>query len=683
MIKAYIYGTPKGFDFYPQDRTFEDYLKDFYRTSRKGKRLMVNRRANGETVYSYLRYGLMEFNDMLPDSTERKPGRPNSFFGMSLVLDNNVYCPDFGKLFGWFDYLFDQILKEGIILKYTRSGIIQYQIAKFQDNESAVSNLRVKLPNIFLEEANTAMAVYDESFNGNDSAQIPLLNSEIESSALLNAFKKNTWLAISPDFAKGNGGIDIDCLGLQNKQNEINKRLVTFAVRRNENDIPALQQMDDYIKYAIGIINNYLNNPFAEQDKSQQCSTLLNEYNEMHSNTVNLIESIDSDTPHPTPSETKLCVACHQQKTISEFKNPNDPVCAACSASKSQCHRCGQYKPKEAFRPNDGICRMCRDREYVSIWTTIQEWLSKNSKITGLVVASCLLTAVFAIMESLHQQNAKIMDNGDPREELIAKAKQNVDNYITEHRFIEAENYLDTCLVLNIDSYKTKIYEEGEKALWLYINNNIKDNSKAERFYKDHLETLKDKDRVNGFHSIIELNKKLCSIMQKSENTKKEHDDAVNIINDPKNKYNTQECEAALPPVAESSKKTNPEIGTSTRPKQPRDIVIVVRDNRYEIKKCNIVKIGDSIDLGQIHVNEFIDILYDEDYKITFKSGDSSPYWGCNKPNRDKYKGLKQEYHRNDLFRCGAEKAKPTGDAIYIENRATGSKLTITVTILQ
>ena len=66
MISTYIYGSPHGFNFYERVASLNDYFKSFYISTRKGRRLMVNRKDDGTTVYSFLCYGLME-----------KEGRPS------------------------------------------------------------------------------------------------------------------------------------------------------------------------------------------------------------------------------------------------------------------------------------------------------------------------------------------------------------------------------------------------------------------------------------------------------------------------------------------------------------------------------------------------------------------------------------------------------------------------------
>ena len=75
MIKTYVYGTPRGFNIYEKDDVYDNYFKDFYISSRRNRRLMIHRQPNGVTTYNFLKYDLLEVG-----------GRPNAFFGMSLVI---------------------------------------------------------------------------------------------------------------------------------------------------------------------------------------------------------------------------------------------------------------------------------------------------------------------------------------------------------------------------------------------------------------------------------------------------------------------------------------------------------------------------------------------------------------------------------------------------------------------
>ena len=95
-MRTYIYGVPQGFDFYEKDVQFTDYFKSFYISSRRGRRFLINRKENGETIYTYLRYGMKEVC--------RQP--QHAFFGMSVVMENGTYCPDFKIVLEYFEYLF-------------------------------------------------------------------------------------------------------------------------------------------------------------------------------------------------------------------------------------------------------------------------------------------------------------------------------------------------------------------------------------------------------------------------------------------------------------------------------------------------------------------------------------------------------------------------------------------------
>ena len=126
MIKAYLYGTPNGFDLYGADQELRNYFLGFYISSRKGSRLMVDRRQDGKTFYNFLKYELIE-----------SIGRPNSFFGMSVVIDDGVYTPELKKFQQWCDYIFSEVVKRGELFHSTPEGKLQYTAQRFSDKNDA------------------------------------------------------------------------------------------------------------------------------------------------------------------------------------------------------------------------------------------------------------------------------------------------------------------------------------------------------------------------------------------------------------------------------------------------------------------------------------------------------------------------------------------------------------------
>ena len=103
---------------------------------------MVNRKDDGTTVYSFLCYGLME-----------KEGRPNAFFGCSVTLDDNRYCPDLkGSLRVVRLSVSAGVVGAGNVLFFVNDGgILQYKVDKFSDIPDEIDWLKSNLPNIFTE----------------------------------------------------------------------------------------------------------------------------------------------------------------------------------------------------------------------------------------------------------------------------------------------------------------------------------------------------------------------------------------------------------------------------------------------------------------------------------------------------------------------------------------------------
>ena len=192
MAKTFIYGVPHGFDFYEKDAEFNDYFKGFYISSRRGRRLMINRRDNGETIYSYLRYGLKE--------VDRQP--LHSFFGMSLVIDNYQFCPNFKVLLEWFDYLFNKLVNEHNVIKINDDGVLHYVIHKFDENSSDVEWLKSNLPNILTQAGQTEIVNYDSSYADGKAGQVVSFNQPVGEKRLLDTFKKYRWISVSSEIVE-------------------------------------------------------------------------------------------------------------------------------------------------------------------------------------------------------------------------------------------------------------------------------------------------------------------------------------------------------------------------------------------------------------------------------------------------------------------------------------------------
>jgi hypothetical protein len=379
MIKTFVYGTPHGFDFYEKDAAYTEYFKGFYISSRKGRRLMVNRKDNGETTYNYLRYGLREVIV-----------RPNSFFGMTIVLDEGHYCPNFNKILEWFDYIFEKVLDEKNIFKRNEDGEIQYAVNKFDDSVSDVEWIKSNLPKILSQAAGTNILQYDNTFVSGRTGQIPCLNDEQTDNYYLSVFRKYYWITLSPEFPKqdeikptpkddaiigGGSPIELSYPDLKNQLDDFNKRLVPIAAGVNQGSLDELTKMYDNAKYTYDSLNQYLS--FIKgNEEAEMFENLFDDYKSLVNSISALLAKMGQDGTSNTPiipeeTNTQYCYNCKQHKDASHFRSPSSMKCIECEAAeqtgsrntKIQCRKCGKFKLPEEFDNNGNICRSCQEQE--------------------------------------------------------------------------------------------------------------------------------------------------------------------------------------------------------------------------------------------------------------------------------------------------------------------------------
>lgn len=269
MFNTYIYGTPLGFDFYEDVASLKEYFKGLYISSRRGRRLMVNRRDNGETVYSYLRYGLAE-----------KEGRPNSFFGMSISMDGNEYAYDFKEIFDWFDYLFNKMVDRGVLFSVNAGNVIQYKIGKFKEGSEEVQWLKNNIPNLFTKAEGTKLLEYDSSFSTNSSGQIRCFNDETSNAKVLEAFKQSRWIALSPNFKPEEEPIEINPIDIEAQLNLYTQQLVPIAISPKFDNLSTLNAIINGCTEIIELIQKYLKIENSE-DEQNICLRLIDKAKEI------------------------------------------------------------------------------------------------------------------------------------------------------------------------------------------------------------------------------------------------------------------------------------------------------------------------------------------------------------------------------------------------------------------
>lgn len=374
MIKTFIYGVPHGFDFYEKDAEFNDYFKGFYISSRRGRRLMINRRENGDTIYSYLRYGLKE--------VDRQP--LHSFFGMSLVVDNYKFCPNFKVLLEWFDYLFNKLVNEHSLIKKNEDGILHYVVHKFDENSTDVEWLKSNLPNILTQTGQTEIANYDNSFIEGKAGQVVSFNNPVGENRLLETFKKYRWLSISSEIVKRQDitsgepiEIELNFEELNGKLNEFNQQLLPIAVDISKGSYADLKRMSDDVQEISTSLAKYLPT-IGDPEEKEKFGGLDSKYDSLKGSIGTLLSKFTTSTkplpPQPPKQETQYCFSCKQNKPLSHFRSPDATKCLECEEQDRRrtgagtnipkgyktCISCGKKKPVRFFNQiGTDICDDC------------------------------------------------------------------------------------------------------------------------------------------------------------------------------------------------------------------------------------------------------------------------------------------------------------------------------------
>ncbi|MBD5415677.1 MAG: hypothetical protein HDR46_05245 [Bacteroides sp.] len=276
MINTYIYGSPHGFNFFEGVASLNDYFKGFYISSRRGRRLMVNRKSDGTTIYSFLCYGLMEV-----------AGRPNAFFGCSIVTDDNKFTPELKELFEWFDYLFAKIIERGRFFKINDDEVLQYKIDRFSDASDETEWLKSNLPNFFTRQSDVKLLSYDSSFSQQNSGKVACMNIDSQTSKIIAEFKRMHWLALSPNFAMEEESEEVNIGDLREQLNDKNHKLLSMAVTPTIDMLPALRAIKDECYDALNTLRKYATTTIDETEK-MTCSELIGKYKELE-NTLNVL----------------------------------------------------------------------------------------------------------------------------------------------------------------------------------------------------------------------------------------------------------------------------------------------------------------------------------------------------------------------------------------------------------
>lgn len=597
MIRTYIYGVPHGFDFYEKDANLNNYFKGFYISSRRGRRLMVNRQENGETIYSYLQYGLKE--------VERQP--LHSFFGMSLVVDDYQYCPNFKVLLEWFDYLFNKLVKEQRIIKKNEDGVLCYVIHKFEEVSDEVNWLKNIIPNIITkseqaDDVKVEISKYDKSFFVGNVGQIVCFNKPVSEKRLFEVFHKNSWISVSSEILEkeevntsGNIAdsevIEYSYEELDEECNKFTEILLSIAIDISCTSVTDLAEIEGKVQKTCINLENYL--PTIDNiEEKNKFKNLESKYNSLKDKILTLqSKSTGTISTRTSPQGKNLyCFSCKKYKPLSHFRSIESTKCKECEEKDhiepadnegyKVCKHCGKKKALKAFCNSEtDICDDCSNIKQQKSENSALQRLKENIPLTkGFVRISMGLLVVVATIMIIFFSRMK-NDNevhGIARKDStqIVKNSSNVD--IKEvNRFIKSYNFKELFEYIrekqDADKYKSLIKHSVNGYLWKIIDTSTSAQEDIERFYIENNELLEfigfDKDDKDTWRETITDYNQMLSIIKKDKVTEKDVEVGKEILKKHSNLF-PSDWEARLKNIPkEETKKEEKKVNVITENK--------------------------------------------------------------------------------------------------------------------
>lgn len=597
MIRTYIYGVPHGFDFYEKDANLNNYFKGFYISSRRGRRLMVNRQENGETIYSYLQYGLKE--------VERQP--LHSFFGMSLVVDDYQYCPNFKVLLEWFDYLFNKLVKEQRIIKKNEDGVLCYVIHKFEEVSDEVNWLKNIIPNIITkseqaDDVKVEISKYDKSFFVGNVGQIVCFNKPVSEKRLFEVFHKNSWISVSSEILEkeevntsGNIAdsevIEYSYEELDEECNKFTETLLSIAIDISCTSVTDLAKIEEKVQKTCINLENYL--PTIDNiEEKNKFKNLESKYNSLKDKILTLqSKSTGTISTSTSPQGKNLyCFSCKKYKPLSHFRSIESTKCKECEEKDhiepadnegyKVCKHSGKKKALKAFCNSEtDICDDCSNIKQQKSENSALQRLKENIPLTKgfvrismglLVVVATIMIIFFSRMKNDNEVHGIARIDSTQ----IVKNSSNVD--IKEvNRFIKSYNFKELFEYIrekqDADKYKSLIKHSVNGYLWKIIDTSTSAQEDIERFYIENNELLEfigfDKDDKDTWRETITDYNQMLSIIKKDKVTEKDVEVGKEILKKHSNLF-PSDWEARLKNIPkEETKKEEKKVNVITENK--------------------------------------------------------------------------------------------------------------------
>lgn len=192
--KFYIYGVPDGFNMLSGTPEEILYYQLFYDTSKKGREMRINRKSNGETVYSYLIYNLVACK-----------GREGAFLGMSIAFNGNEYCNNPVALKELFEGVYNEVIlkaddNDKIIVAIDGGNAVgRFCITKFEERQEMCEKIGRIIINNVIGELASSIRTIDTSFDNSKEGRILTLPIDADNVSIGQALRNYTWVSLSSE----------------------------------------------------------------------------------------------------------------------------------------------------------------------------------------------------------------------------------------------------------------------------------------------------------------------------------------------------------------------------------------------------------------------------------------------------------------------------------------------------
>lgn len=263
-VEFKIFGAPHTFDMYQGSEGEIGYFQNFDNGGKEKVKFTIHRMVSGKVSYSYLRYNFISSS-----------GRPNSFFGMSVVFDQH-YCKDIDALFKLFDAVYEGIvLNNKILLEELDnhpSAQAKYLVRAFSEKPGEVKNIENNILTNLSKYFSDDIIPIDDSFSASNS--MVRINDQMDNDSFVQALKKYSWVHISPQYSKTATPVPNPefLAGLDEVITRIEKQFQPLAVKiaKKESIQAEVHRYDDEIQNALEKIATWLDSEYKQKKGSKK-----------------------------------------------------------------------------------------------------------------------------------------------------------------------------------------------------------------------------------------------------------------------------------------------------------------------------------------------------------------------------------------------------------------------------